>query len=207
MATAYNLQRWEERLAERTDLSSRLTHLTRETESRSVIDVLLAILRDGCIRGSDPETTYIHGSRRAACFQDAPLSAICQNVYFEEYREQNGGKVRYRAAGLMFDKRYIYEKGGRPVTYDNPADLKRFLPQDQWWRIVNLDLSDKKRVIDWTHEREWRVPDEFAFDVGKATVLLPDSKTCRRFLKLCTDEFPEVLFQLQGIVVMSNILF
>ena len=50
---------------------------------------------------------------------------------------------------------------GRPVIYDKTISAKKYLPENEWWRIVNLDLSDEDRFIDWTHEREWRVPNDF----------------------------------------------
>jgi len=85
----YDLSKYRRRLAERADLSSQLTHVTRENESQSVTEVLLSILRDRLIRGSDPAKSFMHGERRAVCLQDVPLSGICQNVYFEDkHREE-----------------------------------------------------------------------------------------------------------------------
>lgn len=54
----------------------------------------------------------------------------------------------------------MYKKGGRPVIYDQTIEAKKYLPESQHWRIVNFDLSNDDRLVDWTHEREWRVPDE-----------------------------------------------
>ncbi len=71
----------------------------------------------------------------------------------------------------MFDKTYIYKKGGRPVIYDKTEEAKKYLTEDKWWRIVNLDLSDSNNIIDWTHEREWRVLNELTFEL-KMLVLL-----------------------------------
>jgi hypothetical protein len=203
----YDFKYWKRRLDERSDLTSCLTHLTRETESQSVTDVLLSILKDEVIYGSDPQTSFLHGERPAVCFQDAPLSGICQNVRFEDtYRDENDFyNVRYRAAGLMFDKRYVYSQGGRPVLYDHPDDAKKFLAPDQWWRIVKLDLSDKDHMVDWTHEREWRAPGDFEFELKKATLILPDSKMYRHFTAVCSETLPQVLSRLRGIVVMSNV--
>ena len=59
----------------------------------------------------------------------------------------------------MFPKRYVYNAGGRPVIYEDAEVAERMLPDKRdWWRIVKFDLSNKKKVVDWTHEREWRVP-------------------------------------------------
>lgn len=206
-AMGYNKDIWKRRLAERSDLTSQLTHLTRAEADQDLTDKLMSILSQRRIYGSD--SAFIHGITTAVCFQDAPLSGICQNVYFEQkYREGNPeAKHRYCACGLMFEKLYVFSKGGRPVIYDRTEDAKDFLPEAQWWRIVNLDFSDPDKMVDWTHEREWRVPDGFTFQLEKATVLLPDSKTFRQFTKRCADELPDVLSRLRGIVVMSNILY
>jgi hypothetical protein len=205
----YNLHKWKERLAERTDLSSHLTHLTRDTDNQSITEVLMSILDDGLIRGSEPGKSFMHGERPAVCFQDAPLSGICQNVCFEDkYREERAiEKIRYRAAGLMFDKRYVYSKGGRPVFYDDPEEAKDLLPPDQWWRIVKLDLSDNDHLIDWTHEREWRAPGDFEFEIRKATVLVPSQTDYKQFIQQCERELPDVLPCLSGIIVMDRILY
>jgi hypothetical protein len=66
---------------------------------KALTEVLLSILRHRLIRGSDPGTSFMHGERRAVCFEDAPLSGICQNVSFEDkHREEKpSAKVRYRA--------------------------------------------------------------------------------------------------------------
>src|SRR5713226_7111825 len=154
----YNKDIWKRRLAERNDLTSQLTHLTRAEEDQDLIGVLMSILSKRRIYGSD--SVLIHGTTKAVCFQDAPLSGICQNVYFEQkYREEKpGAKRRYCGCGLMVEKLYVFSKGGRPVIYDRVADAKEFLPDDQWWRIVNLDFTTSDHIVDWTHEREWRLP-------------------------------------------------
>jgi hypothetical protein len=159
------------------------------------------------INGSD--SPFIHGETKVVCFQDAPLSGICQNAYFEQrYREEKSEvKQRYSACGLMFEKLYVFSKRGRPVIYDRVDDAKSFLRPDQWWRIVNIDFNDSEDMVDWMHEREWRVPGDLAFDIRKATVILPDAETYRDFIEQCAEELPDVPLRLRGIVVMSNILY
>lgn len=198
---------WERRLAERSDLTSQLTHLTKAEDDPELIDVLMSILSERRIHGS--ESTFIYGEKKAVCFQDAPLSGICQNVYFEQkYRKENPeAKCRYCACGLMFGKPYVFLKGGRPVIYDRADHAKEYLEKDEWWRIVPLDFSNTDKIVDWTHEREWRVPNDFKFDIKEATVVLPDDKVYRQFVKQCAEGHPNILSQLKGIVVMSNILY
>lgn len=203
----YNTAIWKRRLAERSDLTSYLTHLTKPEGDHDVNGPLISILSERRIRGSD--SVFIYGDKEAVCFQDAPPSGICQNVYFEEqYRKTNpDAKRRYCAGGLMFQKRYVFSKGGRPVIYDRAEDAMDYLRKDEWWRIVPLDLGKADKIIDWTHEREWRVPNNFKFDLKEATVVLPDTQNYRRFVEQCTEELPHLLPMLKGIIVMSNILY
>jgi hypothetical protein len=169
----------------------------------------MAILTEGRIRGSDPKAGFITGERPAVCFQDAPLSGIAQNVFYEQkHRESNpGARLRYRAIGLMFDKRYVYKAGGRPVIYDRPDDVKKYLPADQWWRIVNYDLTDNKNIIDWTHEREWRLPGDFHFHLPEATVLLVSKGAYQKFVQAAATALPNGVASVKSIVVLDGILY
>ena len=64
-----------------------------------------------------------------------------------------------------------------------------------------------ENIIDWTHEREWRVPDEFQFEVEQATVLLTHESAYRRFLKQDAASGEPLVSKLNGLVVMSRLLF
>lgn len=205
----YNKKSWQRRLAERSDLSSQVVHLTRDTATQKLVDVLFSILNDATIRGSSTQSGFICGKTPAVCFQDAPLSAVCQNVFFEQkFSESNAeAKTRYRATGLAFPKDYAFRKGARPVVYDKTAEAKAYLPPDQYWRIVNFDLSDENSIIDWTHEREWRAPGDFAFDLSEATLLFVNSATYKSFLKKCKENGTNFIEQVKGVVVMDNLLY
>lgn len=215
----YSEEQWLHRLSQRTDLSSYVTHLTRATDNRTTLEVLLKILKEANIKASSPREAFIVGDRPAVCFQEAPPPSICQNVYFEQkYREQAKAKakaqgkevdlkVRYRAFGLMFYKPYVYAAGGRPVIYDQKEAAKKYLPEEEWWRIVSFNLSNPTDFIDWTHEREWRVPGDFSFELSQATVVLTKQHSYKKFVAACKAEAPNILDEIAGIVVMENILY
>lgn len=170
----YTKNDWIRRISERSDMCSGLVHLTRESlEIPTVLNVLLKILIDGRINGSSTDSGFICGPRRAVCFQDAPLYSISQNVFFEQKKleQDSSQKLRYRAFGLAFSKDYLFKKGARPVIYEKTDVAKAFLPQSEWWRIVRLDLSDESAFIDWTHEREWRLPDDLNFELKEVTLV------------------------------------
>lgn len=204
---------WEDfrtRIAERGDLATFVTHLTREDEGgdarKGPVDKLLKILGEGKLIGSTTDSGFIVGHRRAVCFQDAPLSAIAQNTYYETKLrkklkdEGKPAKVRYRQVGLAFQRHTLFKKGGRPVFYEQTAVAKELLPPDEHWRIVNLDHTDSSNVIDWTHEREWRVPDDLEFDPRECLVVVSASEEYRYFVEVAP---PEMIKAVQGIVMLA----
>lgn len=205
----YNLKTWRARIAERTDVSTQIVHLTRARNDIDVANVLFEIVDSGRLNGSTSTSGFICGNTPAVCFQDAPLVSICQNVYYEQKhrKTQPQAKMRYLACGLAFSKPYASRKGARPVIYDKTAEAKQYLPQDQWWRIVNFDLSDDDSFIDWTHEREWRAPNTFLFDLEEVTLLFVNEKNFRNFVKLCKTNNKDYMERVKGIVVMNNLLF
>ena len=201
----YTNKHWHDRHFDRIDISAFLTHLTREAEvdgeQLSAVQVLVKILKEKRIRGSSTESGFIVGTTRAVCFQDAPLLGLSQNVRYERELSERGGKVRYRGVGIVFLKPTIYRKGGRPVLYEATDVAKKFLPADQFWRIVNFDLSHSEGYIDWSHEREWRVPGDFAFEVSEIAIVVGDSTQYREFIELAG---PELLRELQGVTVLGH---
>jgi hypothetical protein len=181
---AYNIDQWKTRIASRIDICAQVTHLTKRSPSQNAFDVLIEILTTHILNGSTTTSGFITGNRPAVCFMESPLYSICQNIDFEQkiFTGMAGsGRRRYEPFGLMFPKEYIYQNGGRPVIYDNTNDAKLYLNQNEWWRIVKFDLTDTNNIVDWTHEREWRIPDNFDFDVKLATVILPNSNMFKAF--------------------------
>jgi len=205
----YNVKTWNDRIAQRTDFSTQVVHLTREREDAKVAQVLYEIVSSRTLKGSSTASGFICGNQKAVCFQDAPLVSVCQNVYYEQkYKEKNPkAKTRYKACGVSFPKTYAFRKGARPVIYDKAADAKQYLPKDQWWRIVSFDLDSDEALIDWTHEREWRAPGDFSFDIAQTTLLFVNDTAYKTFGKLCAANKSDVMDQVKGVVVMNNLLF
>lgn len=202
----YTSEQWKKRVSSRTDMTSYLTHLTRPNETLSSVEVLLKILKERKIIGSSTDSGFIVGKNRAVCFQDVPFNSLAQNIYLEEKnREQFGGKIRYEAVGLAFRKPYLFRLGARPVIYEQTSVAKTLLSSDEeYWRIVNFDLRDGNNIIDWTHEREWRMKEDLEFELQRATVILPSSKSYKKFIEKSSKE---LLDQIEGIVYMQPILF
>lgn len=210
----YTKELWTKRIGSRSDLSSQVIHLTRSCEldgdKIGPVDVLYRILSEGRISGSTTAKGFICGDIPATCFQDAPVYSVCQNINAEEqYRNAvDDAKIRYVGVGLMFPKPYVFERGGRPVIYEQIDKAKSILPEEEWWRIVRLDLTDPDNIIDWTHEREWRVPGGFEFDLSEVTVVLPSKVGYDRFLKLCSEDGDtDILNQIKGIVNLGAVFY
>ncbi len=206
----YTADNWKARIAQRNDLTTGLVHLTRDQGNTSALDVLLKILVERKLIGSEPTTGFIVGSNPAVCLQEAPIYSLAQNIYTEqEYRKENEkAKIRYLGFGLQFSKRFIYMKRGRPVIYDKTQDAKSYLPSSEWWRIVNFDLNDEKAIIDWSHEREWRVPGNLTFALSDVSVVLPNSGAYRKFVEKCEEKKElKILSSVNGIVQLGMIFY
>lgn len=206
----YNIDEWKARIAERSDMSTSLIHLTREKDDDSVYNILYKILKSKKIIGSTTASGFICGNNTATCFQDVPLSSMCQNVYYEQKRIETGKdkKIRYRAIGLLFQKDYVFKKGGRPVLYDKTQDAKKYLPKDEWWRIVNMDFSDKDNIVDWSHEREWRLKGDFEFELEEATILVIKYSTLKPIVeRIKKEDGIDIRDKIKGIHSLTNVLY
>jgi len=186
---AYTKATWQKRVTSRVDICGQIVHLTRgntiEGFQLSPLQVLIRILRERRLQGSSPSSGFIVGNRPAVCFQDAPLYSICQNIDFDRalVKDAGGGRTRYTPTGLMFPKPYVYSLGGRPVVYEQTEVAKQLLPQEEWWRIVRFDMANPESFIDWTHEREWRLPDDLQFDIAQATVVVANATSFKHFFE------------------------
>lgn len=210
----YNLKEWNQRISNRTDLSSYVSHLTRGADDQHTGQILMKILMDQKIIGSKiGPPGYIVGKNPAVCFQDIPFVSLGQNVLHEiNYRKQQEAdgipkekiKKRYSPAGIAFKKNYVFNHGGRPVIYENTEYAKKILPEEEHWRIVNFDLSRNENIVDWTHEREWRVKGDFEFDLSEV-VLIVNNQTGYKWL--IDNDKEGIINKLSGIVMIEAVLF
>ncbi|MDE3744144.1 hypothetical protein [Maribacter polysaccharolyticus] len=200
---AYTKEIWKKRHRNRSDISLYITHLTKESGGLNAFQVLRKILTERKIIGSN-QNGFVIGNDSAVCFQDIPLYGVCQNTFHEQVnRAELGGSLRYRPIGLTFEKEYIFRKGGRPVLYEQKNIAKRILPENEWWRIVNYDLSNQNSIIDWTHEREWRIKNDFKFDIKEAIIIMPHGSNYNEL----KEKFGEdILNQVKGISMLDPIL-
>jgi hypothetical protein len=84
--------------------------------------------------------------------------------------EPNPTPKYYRFYGLAFSKRTIFDAGGRPVIY-LPDKEGGWIPDEQKWRHVRYEIGSAygDHPVDFTHEREWRLPGDL--DLAKVVGL------------------------------------
>ncbi len=189
----------------RSDLSSRISHLTKRSGEKRALENLFSILNTKEIRGSGKEG-YIIGNNTAVCFMDIPLQSLAETVQYENKVLQNA-QIKYEGFGLRFNKGTLFQKYlGRPVIYGPSEELKQLIKEDEYWRIVNLDYSNSTEIIDWTHEREWRVKGSVHFEYKDVEVIVYSAESYTEFIKYYRETNPELLEEIQGIIVLESLL-
>jgi hypothetical protein len=131
----------------RRDLGALLFHWTRRTEHLSALEVLFQILQDEALIGS---SKYMVGSVKCVCFTEAPIT---EAAALFRVMESEPPPPRYEPYGIAVRKRWLFERGGRPVIYQ-PLNDAQMLPQDLRWRHMSYDPTQGP---DFTWEREWRI--------------------------------------------------
>ncbi len=145
----------------RDDLSTKLIHFVKGSVEEATTS-FRSILQQYKIIGG---TGDIVGNSRCVCFTEAPIgkfSGIFSNP--EKF------SFRYAPLGIMVDKKWLYEQGGRPVIYQSAKEIE-FLHDD----LLYLHKEYDPRAIDYMWEREWRIRiDELKIDPKISTVIVPD---------------------------------
>jgi hypothetical protein len=154
----------------RHDISPYLVHFTKPNGERNALDVLQVILNGSTLVGG---TNAIRGNFRCVCFTEAPLKAVARALLNEH------GYTRYSPFGVMLEKRYIYDLGGRPVIYGATEEYD-LLPDSMKWRHVRFEPT-AAAPVDFTWEREWRLrQDALAFDAVIASIVVPTAADAAR---------------------------
>ena len=127
----------------RTDISDKLIHFTSGISDVEAFGRLRQIITERRLIGS---SVSIRGNYRCVCFTEAPLSTL-------RYGLMNpNATARYSRFGVLLEKQWLFEQGGRPVIYQ-PDNEFGLLPEQLRWRHMRYEPG----VIDFTWEREWRI--------------------------------------------------
>lgn len=145
----------------RPDISKSLIHLTRARNNFSSEQIFDKIITEKVILGSNEN---IRGKHNCICFSETPISAIGQIIALKD------ATFHYGSYGFIFSKKYLFDKGARPVIYQPDSDYD-LLPESLQYRHVRFDL-DK---TDWTWEREWRIcTDKLELEPQFVTLIIPN---------------------------------
>ena len=92
---------------------------------------------------------------------------------------------KYSGYGIGFTKEFLFKQGGNPVFYIRPKlfnnvrnnideDVKTFLTPFQ--PVYSEDpMPNNRRYVDYSHEREWRVPHDVIFDYSDIEFVIVQS--------------------------------
>jgi hypothetical protein len=164
------------------DQSDYLAHFTKGDDA---YERLLSILTQGTITaGSIPWT-----NNPAVCFTECPWPSLLLHAR------------RYSPYGIGFVKPHVFAAGGGPAYYvradhwekqDWDPHIKTFATPF-WPSYRPMTLKGKKylggRTVDYSHEREWRVPHNFQFRRDTvAFVTLKSYQDMAKFPKELKDE-------------------
>ncbi len=200
-----DFESWRDRISRRSDFTSRITHLTKGDTEEKAFENLLSILENKKLNGG---IGYVNGDIPVVCFQETPLGSIAENLLYEKYLrdEKSSKKNRYMAFGLRFQKIIIYSNGGRPVIYGDTQELKDILPEKEYWRIEDMKLTDQHNIVDWSHEREWRIKNELSFEYDQTEVIVPTREYYKALVSCCEENNRiDILKGINGIITLDSI--
>ena len=134
----------------RRDMGTLLFHFTRATEGHSAQSVLKTILEEQALKGNGKWTE----GHECVCFTEAPIAEFASIFSLVEIAATREQRPRYEPYGVAVAKEWLFGLGGRPVIYEHPDAFKSY-PEAQRFRLAPLSF---KEGLDFTWEREWRMP-------------------------------------------------
>ena len=148
----------------RFDIANDVIHFTKGESPQDAFDVLAKIVAEERLLGGNG---YIRGGYRCVCFTEAPLAHLA-----EVFAQTASTRLRYMPFGVLLPKRWLFERGGRPVVYQADPEFEA-LPESLRYRHVRYEPSAEPPV-DFTWEREWRIQvDELELDPSIGFLVLP----------------------------------
>lgn len=154
----------------RDDLSDKLIHLVNKDSDEEPFNVLCKILEQNKLIGN---IKYRRGSKKSICFSEAPINKIAQLIINSKNSKNFERRLRYAPFGVMVSKKWLFEKGGRPVIYQTDEEYDLLPPELQYKHVI-FDLKNDK---DYTWEREWRLKgNKLELDPDNTTIIIPTRK-------------------------------
>jgi hypothetical protein len=168
----------------RRDMGNLLFHFTRTPDNivsikqsnggnwsmpPSAGSVLTKILAEAKLNGTS-KWTYGYN---CVCFTEAPIQEFNSIFSLIQIASSQDERPRYEPYGVAVSKKWLFNKGGRPVIYDHPIALDDF-PNSLRYRFVPYDPENG---TDFTWEREWRIKTDFLqLDPNETLIIVPTSE-------------------------------
>ena len=172
-------------MSTRRDISDKLIHFTSGENEEEAYQCLCKILKERCILCTIEK---IKGRYMCVCFSEAPLTSLVDGLVNPD------AYSRYSPFGIMFEKRRIFELGGRPVIYQTDEEFEG-LPGEYRWRHARYE-PNRDTPIDFTWEREWRIKrSAVQFDSSSAGIVVPDEGWAQRMISEHEAEQDYLVFQ------------
>lgn len=150
-------------MGERTDITDKLVHFTSGKDFEEASGRLRLIIDERRLSGGGEK---IRGGYRCVCFTEAPLTSLPHGLVNPR------AYSLYSPFGILFEKKWIFDKGGRPVIYQPDVEFD-LLPESIRWRHVRYEPD----TIDFTWEREWRIKcDYLDFTPEVACIVVPSKE-------------------------------
>ena len=170
---------------QRDDLSNKLIHFTKGTDQEAA-DIFLKIINESRLLGGKG---FIKGGYPCVCFTESPVAKL---AYI--FTNRNLLNVKYAPFGVMVDKTWLWNKGGRPVIYQSDEEYE-LLHTSQKYRHKRYEPD---KGIDFTWEREWRIwITEIPLEPKETTLVVPN----RTWVNWLQDSYLE---QIRGRVMVME---
>jgi hypothetical protein len=146
-------------------------YLAHFTKGEKAIDNLISILNQGKIAAGKLPWT----DQPAVCFTECPWSSLLHHAR------------KYSPFAIGFGKNHVFAAGGGPAFYVRADHFKKqkwdrdvytfvtpFWPPYRPAKLKGTEHLGGKS-IDYSHEREWRVPHDFTFDLSRVSFVILDA--------------------------------
>ncbi len=71
---------------------------------------------------------------------------------------------------------------------------------------MNLDLSNCNKLIDWIHEREWRVPGDVEFELKDVIIIVPWIEEYLKIIEEFKNDGINLAMEVAGIINLANVI-
>ena len=150
----------------------------------SAFEKLLSILKSKIIYGSP--MPYLPTAPQAVCFTECIWDSLVDLA------------ERYSPYGVVLLKRVVFKKGGGPALYVRGDTLKSMgnqIPDQLEALVAPFDpeaVLVLGNVLDWLHEREWRLPGNLEFEDNEIEYIIVNSSDDENKVveTFGTDRFP-----------------